>query len=44
MEVIMKGELTAILEKAPVGGYWAICPEIPGPTDRVKVQRKPRKA
>jgi len=26
----MKGELTAILEKAPEGGYWAICPEIPG--------------
>ncbi len=30
MEVIMKGELTAIIEKAPEGGYWAICPEIPG--------------
>jgi len=26
----MKGELTAIIEKAPEGGYWAICPEIPG--------------
>lgn len=26
----MKGELTALLEKAPEGGYWAICPEIPG--------------
>ena len=26
----MKGELTAILEKAPESGYWAICPEIPG--------------
>ena len=25
----MKGELTAIIEKAPEGGYWAICPEIP---------------
>ncbi|MBF0103253.1 MAG: type II toxin-antitoxin system HicB family antitoxin [Desulfobacterales bacterium] len=26
----MKGELTAIIEKSPEGGYWAICPEIPG--------------
>ncbi|MBF0411570.1 MAG: type II toxin-antitoxin system HicB family antitoxin [Desulfamplus sp.] len=25
----MKGELTAVIEKAPEGGYWAICPEIP---------------
>jgi len=26
----MKGEFTAIIEQAPEGGYWAICPEIPG--------------
>ena len=26
----MKGELTAIIEKSPGGGYWAICPEVPG--------------
>ena len=26
----MKGELTAIIETAPDGGYWAVCPEIPG--------------
>ena len=26
----MKSEFTAILEEAPEGGYWAICPEIPG--------------
>jgi len=26
----MKGELTAIIEKVPEGGYWAICPEISG--------------
>ncbi|MDZ7792148.1 MAG: type II toxin-antitoxin system HicB family antitoxin [Spirochaetia bacterium] len=26
----MKGELTAIIEKAQEGGYWAICPEVPG--------------
>ena len=26
----MKAELTAIIEAATEGGYWAICPEIPG--------------
>lgn len=26
----MKGEVTAIIEPAPEGGYWAICPEVPG--------------
>ena len=26
----MKGEVTAIIEKAPEGGYWAVCPEVPG--------------
>ena len=26
----MKAEYTAIIEKAPEGGYWAICPEMPG--------------
>ena len=26
----MKGKLTAIIETAPGGGYWAICPEVPG--------------
>ena len=26
----MKGEFTAIIEPVPEGGYWAICPEIPG--------------
>jgi len=26
----MKGEFTAIIESAPEGGYWAVCPEIPG--------------
>ena len=27
---IMKGEFTAIIETAPEGGYWAMCPEVPG--------------
>ena len=26
----MKGELTTLIEKAPEGGYWAICSETPG--------------
>ncbi len=26
----MKSEYMAIIEPAPEGGYWAICPEIPG--------------
>ena len=26
----MKAEFTAILEPAPEGGFWAICPEVPG--------------
>ena len=27
---LMKAEFTAIIERAPEGGFWAICPEIPG--------------
>jgi predicted RNase H-like HicB family nuclease len=27
---IMRGEFTAIIEAAEDGGYWAICPEVPG--------------
>ena len=26
----MKAEFTAIIELAPEGGFWAICPEVPG--------------
>ncbi len=29
-EIIMKAEFTAIIEKAPEGGFWAMCPEVPG--------------
>lgn len=28
-EIIMKAELTALIEPAPEGGFWAICPEVP---------------
>lgn len=26
----MKAEFTAIIEPAPEGGFWAVCPEVPG--------------
>lgn len=26
----MKAEFTAIIDAAPDGGYWAMCPEVPG--------------
>lgn len=26
----MKAEFTAIIEAAPEGGFWALCPEVPG--------------
>jgi predicted RNase H-like HicB family nuclease len=26
----MKGKFTAIIERAAEGGYWAVCPEVPG--------------
>jgi predicted RNase H-like HicB family nuclease len=26
----MKAEFTAIIEPAPEGGFWALCPKIPG--------------
>ena len=26
----VKGEFTAIIEPAPEGGFWGICPEVPG--------------
>jgi predicted RNase H-like HicB family nuclease len=29
-EATMKAEFTAIIEPAPEGGYWAVCPEISG--------------
>lgn len=26
----MKAQFTALIESAPEGGYWAVCPEVPG--------------
>jgi predicted RNase H-like HicB family nuclease len=28
--MMMKAECTAIIEAAPEGGFWAICPEVVG--------------
>ena len=28
--LFMKWEFTAIIEAAPEGGFWAVCPEVPG--------------
>jgi predicted RNase H-like HicB family nuclease len=28
--ILMKAELTAIIEEAPEKGYWAVCAEVPG--------------
>ena len=33
----MRAEFTAIIEQVPEVGYWAICFEILGPMDRVKL-------
>ena len=30
LEDTINGELAAIIEATPEGGYWAICPEVPG--------------
>jgi predicted RNase H-like HicB family nuclease len=27
---LMHGEFTAVIEPAEEGGYWAVCPEVPG--------------
>ena len=27
---VMRAEFTAVIEPAEEGGYWAICPEVPG--------------
>ena len=32
----MKAEFSAIIETVPEGGYWAICPEIPGANGQVE--------
>ena len=34
----MKGEFTAIIDRAPEGGYWAVCPEVPGANGQGETQ------
>ena len=36
----MKAEFTAVIEEAPEGGYWAICPEIPGANGQGETTKK----
>ena len=40
----MKGKFTAIIEEAPEGGYWAICPEIPGANGQGKTVADAKKS
>jgi len=39
----MKAEVTAIIETAPEGGFWAICPEFPGATVKEKPSKKQKR-
>ena len=40
----MKGKFSAIVEEAPEGGYWAICPEVPGANGQGKTVREAKKS
>jgi predicted RNase H-like HicB family nuclease len=40
----MKAELTAIIEEAPEGGYWAICAEVPGANGQGETIEEARKS
>ena len=39
----MKGELTAVIEPAPEGGFWAICLELPGANGQGETMEEARK-
>jgi predicted RNase H-like HicB family nuclease len=39
----MKGVLTAVIEPAPEGGFWAICLEIPGANGQGESMEEARK-
>ncbi len=36
----MKGEFTAIIDRAPEGGYWAVCQEVPGANGQGETQNE----
>jgi predicted RNase H-like HicB family nuclease len=40
----MKAEFTAIIEPAPEGGYWAVCPEIPGANGQGETPEQAKKS
>jgi predicted RNase H-like HicB family nuclease len=39
----MKGELTAVIEPAPEGGFWAICLELPGANGQGETMEEAKK-
>jgi predicted RNase H-like HicB family nuclease len=39
----MKGKLTAVIEPAPEGGFWAICLDIPGTNGQGESMEEARK-
>ena len=41
---MVKAEFTAIIETAPEGGFWAICPEIPGANGQGHTQQEAKKS
>jgi predicted RNase H-like HicB family nuclease len=40
----MKAEFTAIIESAPEGGFWVICPEIPGANGQGETVQEAKKS
>lgn len=38
----MRAEFTAIIDQAPEGGYWAICPEVPGANGQGETKEEAR--
>ena len=40
----MKGKFTALLEESPEGGYWAICPEVPGANGQGETEKEAKES
>ena len=40
----MKGKLTALIEESPEGGYWAICPEVPGANGQGETEKEAKES
>jgi predicted RNase H-like HicB family nuclease len=39
----MSAEFTAIIEPEPTGGYWAVCPEVPGANGQGETHEETRR-